>query len=146
MFKRPISYEDFNGEKVTDIYYFNLTKSEIVELDSEYAGGVGSIFGKIVEAKDKESMIKEFKKFILASYGEKSDDGKRFIKSDELRLQFTQTAAYDALFIELATSDEKATEFILGVLPKEFTNELASEIAIQVPPLAPPAPPVSTQA
>lgn len=142
MLKRNITYEDFNGDKVTEVFYFNLTKSEIIELDSVYEGGVASIFGRIVESNDKESMIKEFKKFILAAYGQKSDDGKRFIKSDQLRQEFTQTAAYDALFIELATSDKLASDFIVGVLPKEFANDLASVTAIQVPPLSPPPAPI----
>lgn len=147
MLKRDITYKDFNDVEVTEPYYFNLTKSEIIELDSSYKGGMASIFGRIVETNDKEIQVREFKKFILAAYGQKSDDGKRFVKNDQLRDEFTQTAAYDALFMELATNDKAAADFILGVLPKDFSNDLASELAIQVPPLAPPPPPpVTTQA
>jgi hypothetical protein len=139
--KRDITYEDFDGNKVTEPYYFNLTKSELVELDASYNGGVQAVFQRIVETRDSQEVIKEFKQFILAAYGIKSDDGKRFVKNDQIREEFTQTAAYDALFMELATNDVAAATFITGVMPKDFTSDISSEVAIQVPPLAPPAPP-----
>lgn len=141
MLKKNITYEDFNGDTVSEPFYFNLTKSEMIELEVEYEGGLGNTLQRIVESTDSNSLIKEFKKLILASYGVKSDDGKRFIKSDELREQFTQTAAYDALFLELAQDAGAAEKFIKGVLPKDMVPDAATETAIQVPPLAPPAPP-----
>lgn len=128
MLKRTIDYEDFNGDKVSEVFYFNLTKSELIELDVGYEGGIGKVFERIVEAKDQESVIREFKKFILASYGIKSDDGKRFVKNEQLRDEFTQTAAYDALFMELAVDADKGSEFIIGVLPRDFQENAQKEM------------------
>lgn len=124
MLKRSITYEDFNGNTQTDEFYFNLTKSELVELEAGYEGGLEATIRRIVEAKDNAALIREFKRIILAAYGERSEDGKRFVKNEELRNEFTQTAAYDALFFELATNETAASDFIKAVLPKDMAAEI----------------------
>lgn len=143
MLKRPITYEDFNGETITEVFYFNLTKSELIELEASYSGGIGETLQRIVEAGDNNAIVQEFKKLILASYGVKSDDGKRFIKTDQLREEFTQTAAYNALFFELATDDNAATVFLAGILPADMAPAVKDDKParmIVAPPLAPPSP------
>lgn len=127
MLKREITYEDFDGNKQTDIYYFNLTKSELVELEAEFEGGLEKSITAIAEAKDAATLLAQFKKIILSSYGVKSPDGKRFEKSDKLREEFQQTAAYDQLFIELATDEEAATKFISGIIPRDLSEEVQKE-------------------
>jgi hypothetical protein len=133
MLKRTIMFEDFNGVQSTEVYYFNLSKSELIELEVGYKAGLQAALTKIIEAEDKASLIAEFKKIILLAYGIKSEDGKRFIKSDELRKEFEQTAAYQQLFMELALDESKAAEFINGVLPKDMT--IPQDKPIQPPPL-----------
>lgn len=128
MLKREITYEDFNGDLVTETYYFNLTKSEILNLDASYEKGLNSAIQKIIEAEDGKALIAEFQKLILLSYGVKSEDGKRFIKSDALREEFSQTAAYDILFMELATNDGLAAEFMLGIMPKDMAQAAQKEL------------------
>ena len=124
MLKRDITYEDFNGNTVTEAFYFNLSKSEIIELEASYKEGLQETINKIIQAQDNKSLIREFKKIVLMSYGVKSDDGKRFIKSPQLREEFSQTAAYDALFMDLATSDDAAAKFIQGVIPADLAREV----------------------
>ncbi len=124
MLKREITYEDFNGDKVTETFYFNLSKTELIELEVGYGEGLEAAIRKIIKAEDRQALITEFKKIILMTYGEKSPDGKRFAKSDELRMAFSQTAAFDALFMELATSDNAAVDFLKGVLPSELQEGL----------------------
>lgn len=125
MLKKEITFDDFNGDKATDTLYFNLTKSEIIEMEVGYDGGLDATIKRIIETNDRQALFKEFKKIILASYGEKSDDGKRFQKSDEIRKAFAQTAAYDALFVELATNADAAAAFMKGILPKDMAAEVA---------------------
>lgn len=127
MLKREISYEDFDGNKQTDIFYFNLTKSELVELEADFEGGLEKSITAIAEAKDGATLLAQFKRIILMSYGIKSPDGKRFEKSDKLREEFQQTAAYDQLFIELATDEEAATKFIQGIIPRDLGEEVQKE-------------------
>ena len=107
---------------------FNLTKSEILNLDVSYENGLNSALQKIIDAKDNKSLIAEFQKLILLAYGVKSEDGKRFIKSEALKEEFSQTAAYDVLFMELATNDSLAAEFMLGIMPKDMAQAAQKEL------------------
>lgn len=138
MLKRPITYEDFEGNQQTDIFYFNMSKPELVELELEYEGGFGGFMQRIIDAKDNKALIGEFKRIILMAYGQKSEDGKRFIKSEALSHEFTQTAAYDALFMELATDDGKAAIFIEGIIPQDMLAAVKNDKK-NLPPPAPPA-------
>lgn len=124
MIKKTITYTDYNGTERTETFYFNLSKAELAEMQLSANGGFETYINKIVEAQDGKSMIKIFKDLILMSYGEKSTDGKRFIKNDELRDSFAQTEAYSELFMELVTDDKAAAEFINGIMPNEVQNEL----------------------
>lgn len=129
MIKWTIQYTDFDDVERKEDYYFNLTKSELMEMNFNANGGLEKMIRKIVEANDTKRIIDVFKDVVLKAYGEKSLDGKGFIKMrDGHRLSddFSQTAAYDALFMELATNEESATKFINGVIPKNFAKEIES--------------------
>ena len=117
MYKKTITYPDYNGEEIKEDFYFNLTKAEILEMQLEKEGGLAEKIQAIVDSKNVPELIKIFKELILRSYGKKSDDGKRFIKSPELSREFTQTEAYSELFMELATDSDAASAFINGIIP-----------------------------
>lgn len=140
MLKREIAYEDFNGNQVIDTFYFNISKTELIELEVEYQEGFGVMIQKIIDAKDNKALIKQFKEIILLAYGQKSDDGKRFVKSDQLREEFSQTAAFNTLFIEFATDDKAAAIFLKSVLPRDMIGEIDKALAANPPtPINPPA-------
>ena len=123
MLKKTIKYKDFNGNEREEDFYFNLMQSEIAELELSTVGGFTESIQKIIQTQDGPEIIKQFKKIILKSYGEKSADGKRVIKSDELSEAFSQTNAYSELFMELATDDEAASAFIKGTVPDELKQD-----------------------
>ena len=123
MLKKTIKYKDFNGNEREEDFYFNLMQSEIAELELSTVGGFTESIQKIIQTQDGPEIIKQFKKIILISYGERSADGKRFIKSDELSEAFSQTNAYSELFMELATDDEAASAFINGIVPDELKQD-----------------------
>lgn len=125
MLKKTITCTNFNGVETTEDYWFNLTESEILEMQLGTAGGLDESIKQIVAGMDLPSMVKFFKDFVLKSYGVKSPDGKRFIKSNELREAFSQTQAYNKLFMELAFDDVAAAEFINGVIPKDVADKMA---------------------
>lgn len=129
MLKREITYEDFNGNQVTDVFYFNISKPELIDMEVSQKQGFSAWINKIIDDKDHKTLMQTFKEIVLLAYGEKSDDGKRFIKSDQLRLEFSQTAAYNVLFMELATNDGAAATFLKGVLPKDMVGEIDKAIA-----------------
>lgn len=128
MLKKTITYHDYNGVEYTQDFYFNLSKAEIMEMELGTTGGLAEMIQKIVAAQDAPSIIKVFKDLILKSYGEKSDDGKRFIKSAEISTAFSQTEAYSELFMELATNAEAAAAFVNGIVPAEMAKEAATPV------------------
>ena len=129
MYKKTITYPDYNGEEIKEDFYFNLTKAEILEMQLEKEGGLAEKIQAIVDSKNVPELIKIIKELILRSYGKKSDDGKRFIKSPELSREFTQTEAYSELFMELATDSDAASAFINGIIPANLAKELPASVA-----------------
>lgn len=123
MLKREIEYEDFNGQKRKETFYFNLTKAEVTEMEMTMAkkGRLSTFIESVAATNNERELIKLFKEFVLKCYGEKSDDGRRFIKTQELRDEFVQTQAYSDLYMELASNAEAASAFVNGVMPKEAT-------------------------
>ena len=113
MLKKTITYTDYNGVERTEDKYFNLSKAEIMEMEMSTAGGFAEMVQGIVKAQDAPAIMKIFKDIILKSYGEKSPDGKRFIKSKELSDEFSQTEAYSDLFMELCTKRRGISKHLL---------------------------------
>lgn len=124
MYKDTRTFEDYDGKKVTKTFYFNLNKAEIAEMELTTDGGLGDRLDRIIKAQDTPSIIKEFKNLILKSYGEKSEDGLHFNKSEEISKAFESTQAYSDLFMELIESPEKASAFINGIVPQEATAKI----------------------
>lgn len=122
MFKKTIEYTDFNGEKRKEDYYFNLTKAELLEMQLSTEGGLKEMLEEIVKTKDVPKLVKMFKRIIMLSYGEKTPDGKHFMKNDEIRQRFECSEAYSELFMELATNDDSAAEFVNALLPEDFQS------------------------
>lgn len=120
MIKKTISYTDYDGNQRTEDFYFNLTKAEVVEMEASETGGLKNMLDSIIKTNDTKRLIEVFKNIIQKSYGEKSLDGKRFIKNKEVLDNFTQTEAYSELFMELATNAESATAFVNGIFPKDI--------------------------
>lgn len=118
MLKKTQTYTDYDGNERTEDLYFNLTKAEVVELNMVTTGGLEKTIDKMSSEQDMKSLYIMFKDIILRSYGEKSLDGKRFIKSKEISEAFSQTEAFSDLILELLGDAKKAADFINAVLPK----------------------------
>lgn len=117
MLKKTITYTDYNGVERTEDFYFNLSEAELMEMEMSTTGGMAEMIQRIVAAKDAPAIIKIFKDLVRKAYGVRSDDGRRFIKSDQISDEFCQTEAYSLLFMELATNDNAAAEFVNGIMP-----------------------------
>ena len=119
MVKKTTVYIDYNGVERKEDHYFNFNKAEILEMEMSTEGGLAEKIQKIIDSKEQVEIIKLFKDLVLKSYGVKSDDGKRFIKSPELTKAFTETEAYSEIFMELATSADAAAAFVKGIIPAD---------------------------
>ena len=129
MLKKTIKYEDFDGILREEDFYFNLTKSELTEWQLSQDGGLDNMLQRIVKEKRVPEIIKYIKEFILKAYGEKSEDGKRFMKSEEISHNFYCSAAYNELFMDVVASPESAMTFINGLLPEDVRKQIAEQQA-----------------
>lgn len=137
MLKKTITYTDYDGLERTEEFRFNLTKAELMDMELTTVGTFSKLMQKIIDEKDMVRLAKYFKELILKSYGVKSDDGKRFIKSPELSEAFSQTEAYSELYMELLGNSEYAVEFIQQVMPKDLDqNEVVPAGNVTVLPKA----------
>ena len=127
MYKIREKYEDYDGNERVEEFYFNLTKAEITDMELTTEGGMSAMLNRIIAAKDTSKLIAVFKDLILRSYGQKSPDGRRFIKTDEngvpLSKAFSETQAYSDLYMELATDADFAGKFINAIMPQGMTSE-----------------------
>ena len=128
MYKRTFTYTDFDGNERTEDAYFHFSKSEVIMMELSEAGGFGAKLQRIVDAKEGPEIIATFKEIILAAYGEKSPDGRRIVKSPEISKAFSETPMFDELFMELATNDKVAADFINHVIPAEILKEAQEAI------------------
>lgn len=118
MLKKTITYTDYNGNERTETFYFDLNEVEATEMELSVEGGMSKKLEAIAKAEDKAAMFKFFKDIVAKSYGVKSEDGRRFVKSEQITEEFTQTRAYIALMMELCRDGDKLAAFFNGVIPK----------------------------
>ena len=128
MLKERITFTDYNGVERTEDFYFNLTEAETMEMATLKDGGMVEYCQRIIDSTNPTDLITIFKDLILKSYGEKSLDGRRFVKSKEISDAFSQTEAYSKLFMKLATDATAAAAFVNGVIPNKKSNPEAPAI------------------
>lgn len=128
MIKKTVTYTDFNGVERTEDFYFNLSKAELMEMELTTDGGYSAMLERITNAKDFKSLVEVFKSLLLKSYGVKSDDGRRFIKSPEISSEFEQSPVYSDLFMELSTDSDAAATFIKGLIPADLAKDVEKAV------------------
>ena len=124
MRKETIKYVDYDGVEREEDFYFNLNKAEVMEMQLSSDGTLAKYIEKIVAENNVSKIVEVFKDLILRSYGQKSLDGKRFIKNQQLTDEFVQTEAYSELFMKLSTDADAAVAFINGIIPKDLAEQI----------------------
>lgn len=124
MYSTEVTYIDYNNRERTETLYFNISKIEGMELQFGNDEGLAEYLKKIVKLSDPGKIISAFKEIILFAYGEKSDDGRRFEKSEEISQAFEESPAYETFMMNLLTSEKKMNEFVDKVVPKFTEKEL----------------------
>ena len=124
MYKKTLTYTDFNGDTVTEDLYFNLSKAELLEMNFRTKGGLKNYIEAIINANDTNTLTDIFKNLLLKSYGVKSPDGRKFLKNAEIRQEFECSIPYDILFTSFSTDAKEAAAFVNGILPKELVEEM----------------------
>lgn len=130
MLKKVITYEDYNGVERTEECYFNMTKAELIEMHQNTGTGLdGLIMKEIIQEKNSTKLVKFLKELLVMSYGKKSDDGRLFMKNDEIRAEFMASPMYDILYSEIFTNEQAAADFIDGILPKSLKEAAEAAMA-----------------
>lgn len=129
MLKKKITFEDFDGETRTEEYYFNFTEAEVQRYNVEHSNdGLIEYLREVILTKNAKAMMAFIDEIITISYGVKSEDGKRFIKDPDKTREFTQTEAYSNLYMELMTTENAITDFLIGCMPKKLVNKEARKM------------------
>lgn len=132
MLKKTITYTDYNGNSRTEDFYFNLSKAEIAGMELSATGGLEKTLTNMVENQDGKQIMETIRDLILNSYGEKSVDGRRFVKSKEMSEAFAQTEAYSELFMELVLDADKSAAFVKGIIPSVTVSEMKTADVIPI--------------
>lgn len=123
MLKQTVKFEDFNGNQVEEDLYFNFTRNEVIDMEMKEGESTSDRLKRIGKANDAPAAYREMRSLILAAYGKKSEDGRKFLKSDEIRDDFESSAAYDQFIWDLFQDIDKMTAFINGILPQEALKQ-----------------------
>lgn len=125
MYKTTVSYNDFEGIKREETLYFNLTTAELVKLENSIAGGLEKRIKKMLERQDVPTIMSTMEDLIRKAYGQKSMDGRKFVKSEEVYQDFLYSGAYDAFYMSVITDADKANEFLDGIIPADIRAKVA---------------------
>lgn len=131
MLKKTIKYTDFDGNERTEDFYFHLTEAELSDWEFSIDGGLSELLKGIINSLDTKKTMDIFKQVIMKSYGKKSEDGRKFIKNEEILADFMSTQAYSDLYMELSSDSTKAAEFINGIIPKSLLDK-AKNTAVNI--------------
>lgn len=130
MLKKTITYEDLDENEITDIFYFNLNAPELGKLQNSREGGLMAYLQDMIQAEDGAALLGGFSTIITSAYGERSEDGKRLVKSPEISEAFTQTDAFSSLFEEFLTNPTSMAEFMEAIIPMKLAKKLQAQAEV----------------
>ena len=123
MLAKEITYTDYNGTKRTETFYFYLSRAELMRMEMTCETSLRDKLIAMVKEQDKVKLYEYFEWLVLKSYGEKSEDGRHFRKSEEISKEFSNTEAFSELLIELCSGEDKVLAFVNGIMPTSVPKE-----------------------
>ena len=133
MYKYTVKYEDYNGEQHEKELYFNLSIPEVMKLETDMPGGYGAYLKRIAQENNPKELYKAFYDLVALSYGEKSEDGSRFVKKDELGKplfdSFVETPAFEQFILDVIQDEKLAAAFASAIIPEKHMAKLTAGAA-----------------
>jgi hypothetical protein len=126
--KKTITFEDLDGNTVTEDFYFHITKAELMEKQFGTQGGFDTYLRRILSTDDQGKIFSTFREIIGMSVGRRSPDGRSFLKTPEITAEFMGTEAYSELLSELSTDASAAAIFVRGVVPQSLAEKLPNDV------------------
>ena len=127
MQKLTVQYQNFDGDLETEDLYFHLNIKELQEMEN-WDVPLTKRIAKLTKTEDGKEAFELMRDIVEAAYGERSADGKRFVKNPEVLKNFTQGLAYDEVIISFIDGTTDLGKFVEGLLPKKVF-ELAKKNA-----------------
>ena len=127
MISYTIKYTDLFDNEAEDKVYFHLTKDEVYDLIAERRKTLLGQASRIQEDQDFLEGYQFVRDIVLRSYGERSDDGKRFIKTEEATTAFRQSLLFDEVLEKIFESDKSADAFVNAVMPPKMVELINKE-------------------
>lgn len=129
MLAKTVTYEDYDGKKRTETFYFNLNKTELMKwLTTSGDYTLDKVLERLIETNNVKEQIEIMESMLKLSYGKKSLDGRIFEKSEEIWKEFRYSEAYSEVFFEIMSSGKSAADFVNGVIPKALQEEIVKII------------------
>lgn len=132
MYKKTITYTDFNGTERTEDFYFHMTQAEILKMEYSQEGGMTNVIQKIIETEETTKLLPLFETVVRMSYGKRSVDGRHFEKKPEYTDQFLASEAYSNMFVEFMMNADEAAKFINNVCKKIDVDENRKSLSSMV--------------
>ena len=126
------TYTDYNGKQRTEEFRFHFNQAELMEMELSTEGGFSARVNRIINANSHPELLQVMKTFVLDAYGVKSEDGRRFQKTDEIRQEFLESPVYSRIFMRLTTGPnaaDEAAKFLNGVSPDDMPKPMAAPAA-----------------
>lgn len=136
MLKKEFTYTDYDGKTQIEVGYFNMTKAEIAAMQVKMDGKYIDYLQDLVAGNHIEKLFNIFRELVLDSYGKKSDDGKRFVKTPELRADFEASIPFSDMLIDLISSGDKMSAFTKAILPADMVTSGGEFNAPSIPPVS----------
>lgn len=131
MFSRTFEYKGYDGQPHKETWWFNLSEDELYKMELGTVGGMNGMMNRLLREERPDQIVDMFERIILTAVGERSADGRRFLKKPrpgypwgEVAEDFRETPAYSQLFMELVSSGEKLAAFLKGAIPAEVAAQL----------------------
>lgn len=123
MFKKTITFTDFNGKTQTKDFYFHISKAELLLLAAEGQELLDRL-QRMVDTKDMKAIYQEYTEIIRMGCGIRSEDGAQFIKTPEAQSALMNSPALDELIMELALAPDAGAAFIQQLFPPDVIKEI----------------------
>lgn len=129
--KKSIRYIDLNGQTREVEYWFQLGKTDAIELDFVHRKNPKEYLESIAANQESRNLMDVWKDMLFRAVAKRvsGTDGDYLVKNDEILSEFRGSGAYEQLFNELAESEDGGASFFLSIMPKEVQANAEQEAA-----------------
>lgn len=148
IYRETIQYRDLDGNKVEDLFEFSLNSAEVAEMEVSIKGGLKNYLEKVIREDNQAEILKAFKDILTKSIGRRSDNGKMFLKTEDIRNEFLYSGAYEVMFFRMISDANYAANFVNEAFPHDLVEKMnaGKPVSVNLPSTPVPTPDLSSAA